>query len=289
MVGALVTSNDAGLSVPDWPTSFRHSPISYSYFTVPMVGGVMYEHGHRIIAEFIGLFTIALAIWTWRADRRRWMRRLGLAAVLIVVVQGVLGGITVLTGLPPIVSTAHAALGQAFFCIVVAMALFTGRRFATDEPRVKFEVRRPSLTTLAWWSSAAIFVQLILGAMFRHNGMKLLPHIVMACIVTVLVVWTTMRALAQFAPLDAVRRPAMALLLLLITQVSLGFAAYLARVVWKGAAEDPTPLLVWSTVAHVSVGALLLATSVVLAIEASRNVVALRAEEITETRKAATA
>lgn len=109
IAGALVTSNDAGLSVPDWPTSFG------SLYKIPrMVGGIKFEHTHRMVAEFIGLLTIVIAIWTWRSDRRRWMKGLGIAALGTVIAQGVLGGITVLHFLPPAISSAHAALGQTF-------------------------------------------------------------------------------------------------------------------------------------------------------------------------------
>ena len=98
IAGALVTSNDAGLSVPDWPTSFG------SLYKIPrMVGGVRFEHTHRMIAEFIGLLTIVIAIWTWRGDHRRWMKGLSIAALGTVVAQGILGGITVLHFLPPAV------------------------------------------------------------------------------------------------------------------------------------------------------------------------------------------
>src|SRR5579872_1830139 len=96
IAGALVTSNDAGLSVPDWPTSFG------SLYKIPrMVGGVRFEHTHRMVAEFIGLLTIVIAVWTWRSDRRRWMKGLGIAALGTVIAQGILGGITVLHFLPP--------------------------------------------------------------------------------------------------------------------------------------------------------------------------------------------
>ncbi len=128
IAGALVTSNDAGLSVPDWPTSFGHIA------KMPrMVGGVKFEHTHRMIAEFIGTLTIIIAVWTWRSDRRSWMKKLGIAALGTVILQGILGGITVLELLPPAVSTAHAIVGQTFFCIAVAIALFTGRRFVQEE------------------------------------------------------------------------------------------------------------------------------------------------------------
>src|SRR5690349_13656534 len=105
IAGALVTSNDAGLSVPDWPTTFG------SIYKMPhMVGGVKFEHGHRMVAEFVGLLTIVIAVWTWRAEKRRWMRVLGVAALGTVIAQGVLGGITVKYYLPPAVSSAHAAV-----------------------------------------------------------------------------------------------------------------------------------------------------------------------------------
>src|SRR4030081_1748142 len=92
-----------------------------------MVGGVKYEHGHRMVAEFVGLLTIVLAVWTWRVEKRRWLRWLGLAALGTVIAQGILGGITVLFYLPPAISSAHAALGQTFFCILVALAVVTWR------------------------------------------------------------------------------------------------------------------------------------------------------------------
>src|SRR5579864_6583268 len=119
IAGALVTGHDAGLSVPDWPTSF-------GTFRMPrMVGGVKYEHGHRMIAGTVGLLTIFLALWLWRSDERRWVRRLGGLAVLTVIAQAVLGGITVLFFLPAPVSVAHACLAQLFFSIMVSLALFT--------------------------------------------------------------------------------------------------------------------------------------------------------------------
>jgi cytochrome c oxidase assembly protein subunit 15 len=109
IAGALVTSNDAGLSVPDWP-------LSYGSLMPPMVGGIFYEHGHRMIAAFVGTLSVILAIWLWRVEQRAWVRWLGVAAVGAVVAQGILGGITVLFFLPPAVSSAHATLAQLFFC-----------------------------------------------------------------------------------------------------------------------------------------------------------------------------
>lgn len=273
MAGALVTSNDAGLSVPDWPTSFGSL-----YRIPPMVGGVKFEHGHRMIAQFIGLLTIALAVWTQRVERRAWVRALGWAALVVVIAQGILGGITVLFHLPPAVSTAHATLGQTFFCIVVSMALFTGRKFQEGEstaPKLSslasIETRHPHLTTLSLLAVCSVYIQLILGAAFRHSGMKLLPHLISAVVVTAMLLWTGHRIL-RYESLPQLRRPAATLLVLLALQLSLGVGAYVTRIRWPHGVQ-PGLAMVLMTVAHVAVGALVLATSVVLAIEVHRTAV----------------
>lgn len=268
IAGALVTSNDAGLAVPDWPTSFGSL-----YKIPPMVAGVKYEHGHRMVAQFVGLLTIILAIWTWRVDRRAWMRKLGFAALALVIVQGVLGGITVLYYLPPLVSTAHATLGQTFFCTVVLMALFTSRNWLEGTRRELLDERTPRLLTLCRLTTAALFLQLILGAAFRHSALKLVPHLLLAAVVTVLVLWTTTRVLSGYSGIAQLRRPAVLLMSLLVVQLVLGFAAYLTRVEWGADAPQPLLSMVVSTVAHVAVGALLLATGVVLSTQAQRNLV----------------
>ena len=263
----MVTSNDAGLSVPDWPTSFG------SWYKIPkLVGGVQFEHTHRMIAQVAGLLTIILAVWVWRADKRRWMRLLGLAAIGLVIAQGILGGITVLYYLPPAVSSAHAALAQTFFCVAVAMALFTGKRWVEEQPRVEFDHKRPSLFTLTLLSIFVLYVQLILGAMFRHHGLSWWPHVVHAVVVSFVLAWTAVRALSVYSTLDAVRKPAILMLSLVIGQLCLGFTAFLTRVEWGRDAVQPELPMVISTVAHVAVGALLLATTVILAIEVWRHV-----------------
>ncbi len=141
------------------------------------MGGVKFEHTHRMIAQGAGILTIILAVWTWRVEKRRWLRYLALAALGTVIAQGILGGITVLFYLPPAVSSAHAALAQTFFCIAVAIALFTGKKWIEEQPRVEFDQRRPSLFTLTLLSIFVLYVQLTLGAMFRHHGLSWWPHV----------------------------------------------------------------------------------------------------------------
>jgi cytochrome c oxidase assembly protein subunit 15 len=266
IAGALVTSNDAGLSVPDWPTSFG------SLYKIPhWVGGVKFEHTHRMIAQLVGFLTILLAIWTWRAERRRWMKYLGVAALGLVIAQGILGGLTVLFYLPPLISSLHAALAQTFFCTTVAIALFTGRKWVEEVPQLELETRRPRLITLTLLSILVLYVQLILGAMFRHKGMSWWPHVLNAALVIMVLTWTVIRALLQSSKIENIRRPAIATLSLLMAQLCLGFVAFLTRVAWGHDAAQPELPMVISTVAHVAVGALLLATTVILALQVWRH------------------
>jgi len=267
IAGALVTSNDAGLSVPDWPTSFG------SLYKIPhLVGGVRFEHTHRMIAQFVGFLSIVLAIWTWRADRRRWMKYLGVTALGVVIAQGILGGLTVLFYLPPAISSAHAALAQTFFCVAVLIAIFTGQRWMEEAPRVDVDEQRPNLFILTLLSIFVLYVQLILGALFRHHGLSWWPHVVNSGTVAIVLSWTAVRALSQYSKIDPVRRPAITMLSLLIAQLCLGFVAFLTRVAWGHDAVQPELPMVISTVAHVAVGALLLATTVVLAAQVWRHV-----------------
>jgi cytochrome c oxidase assembly protein subunit 15 len=268
-----VTSNDAGLSVPDWPTSFGSI-----YKMPPMVNGIQYEHSHRLIAWGVGALTIGIAVWTWLVDRRPWMKYLGIAALGTVILQGILGGITVLKFLPPLVSTAHAMVGQTFFCIAVTIAVFSGQRWVEEHPRVVFDMRKPSLVALTQLSILVLYVQLFLGSMFRHHGMSWWPHVVNAVAVAVFLTWTAVRALSQYAEIDAVRVPAVLLLSLMVAQLCLGFAAFITRVMWGPDAVQPEMPMIVSTVAHVAVGALLLATAVILAIQVWRHVPVALAE-----------
>jgi heme a synthase len=274
--GALVTSNDAGLSVPDWPTSFGYL-VKVPHF----VGGVRYEWSHRMVAGTLVSLTLAIAIWTLLVEKRRWLRWLAVGAFCTVIVQATLGGLTVLFFQPPWLSTAHATVAQTFFCIAVAIALFTGPKWVEDRPqkdrseeqsRVEFDSRRPSLSALTLLSVFVLYLQLVLGGMFRHHGMSWWPHVLNAGFVSFVLAWTAIRAISVYSNIDAVRRPAIVMLSLLIVQLCLGFTAFLTRVAWGRGAVQPELPMVASTVAHVAVGALLLATTVVLAIQVWRHV-----------------
>ena len=282
--GALVTSNDAGLSVPDWPTSFGYL-VKVPHF----VGGVRYEWSHRMVAGTVVTLTLAIAIWTLLVERRRWLRWLAVGAFCTVIAQAILGGLTVLLFQPPAVSTAHATVAQTFFCIAVAIAVFTGRKWVEEQPRVEFDSRRPSLFTLSLLSIFVLYVQLILGGMFRHHGMSWWPHVVHAILVAFVLAWTAVRALTVYSNVEAVRRTAILMLSLLIAQLCLGFTAFLTRVAWGRNAVQPELPMVVSTVAHVAVGALLLATTVILSIQVWRHVPVAFEERLPQAQRDASA
>lgn len=286
IAGALVTSNEAGLSVPDWPTSFGSL-----YKLPPMVGGVKYEHGHRMFAEFIGLLIIVMAVWTQRVEERKWMKVLGWIALAAVVGQGVLGGLTVLFYLPWAISTAHATLAQIIFCMVIAMALFTSRAWLQDSDPLSESGVAPSTPALTALTAACVWVQLILGAAFRHSGIKLLPHLIGACVVAGMICWTVVRVLTRFGNVPQLRKPAQWLIGLLLVQLGLGFVAYVTRMQYGVDSVQPFASMVISTVAHVAGGALVLATSVILAIQTRRMIPshALRTSMVNTSHKAVTA
>ncbi len=132
VAGGLVTSTESGLSVPDWPTTYGSN--MWTFPISKWVGGIRFEHAHRLIASFVGFLTVVLAFLLWRFEPRRWVRRLGYGALAAVVAQGVLGGMTVLFLLPTWISVAHACLAQLFFCLTVAIAVVTSPRWAEATP-----------------------------------------------------------------------------------------------------------------------------------------------------------
>lgn len=275
--GGMVTSTDSGLSVPDWPNTYGH--FMFSYPLKNMVGGIFYEHGHRMIASTVGFLTIILAVWIWKVDPRRWMRRLGVIALAAVIVQGVLGGITVLYFLPAPVSVAHAGLAEIFFCLTVAIAVFTSPRWLS--PGVP-PVADRTLRALTIATTALVFVQILLGATMRHTGAgmaipdfplafgRLVPHVwnqgvaihyahrVGAVLVALAIAAIAGHVFHHHRGRRELTRPAALLLGLVAVQITLG-----AYVILSGR----QPVI---NTAHVANGALVLVTSLVLALNSSR-------------------
>jgi heme a synthase len=254
IAGALVTSNDAGLSIPDWP-------LAYGSLTPPMVGGIRYEFTHRVIATCVGLLTIGLAVWLWRTEKRSWMRWLGLAALGGVIAQGILGGMTVRMFQPPPVSAAHATLAQLFFSTVVAIAVFTSSWWNGALPEID-DPGTPRVRTLVVWTAVAVFLQLILGAAFRHKGFGIIPHLVGAVIVTILIFMTAGALKKRFANEPALLSCARYLHILIGVQLLLGAGAYWSRL-YGARFPQPIGVMVALTVVHTVTGALVLAVTLV--------------------------
>lgn len=158
--GGMVTSTGSGLAVPDWP-------LSYGMLFPPMVGGVFYEHGHRMVASTVGLMMLILTVWIALKDPRRWVKVLAFFGLGAVIVQGVLGGITVLFFLPTPVSVAHGVLAQTFFLMTIFIAYSQSRERAGIAP--EFTGGEPILVKWSLVLLLTVYVQLILGAVMRHT------------------------------------------------------------------------------------------------------------------------
>ncbi len=269
IAGALVTSHDAGLATPDWP-------LSNGQFFPKMVGNLFWEHGHRMIATTVGMLTIILMVYILRKEKRSWVRKLGVLALLAVIAQGLLGGLTVKLMLPLAVSSAHATLAQLFFCTTVSLAVFTSRSWIEARP-IEEEKGMLPLRYLCTAALVTIFLQLIIGATLRHSATwdqrlpveLVLTHIVGAFAVTIALGSASLAVLRRHKHEKFLTRPAMIALLLLVVQLSLGIAAYLTRL---KSPHDPQPLnpMISITVAHVACGALVFVSTIVLTLRTYR-------------------
>ena len=260
LAGALVVGTRSSLSVPDWP-------LSFGQVMPEMTGGVFYEHGHRMVATLVGFLTLVLAVWLWRSEPRAWVRQLGGVALIAVILQGVLGGITVLYLLPAPISIMHACLAQLFFCICLTLALVTSSYW--DAPALPLmDYGSPAFRYVGVAATASVFLQLITGAGLRHRVFSVIPHISTALLVCFLVGWAVLRAmrLREQKPFQQI---AMGLGIMLALQVMLGLFSYFSREAHAGM-PGPGPLVVWTTSAHLVTGALLLGLSWTLTLLAFR-------------------
>jgi heme a synthase len=255
IAGALVTSNDAALSVPDWP-------LSYGTLTPPMVGGIVYEHSHRVIAAGLGILTILLATIIWVAEKRRWLRWFAVIAVVGVIVQAILGGQVVIRLLHYWLPVIHACFAQLVFAAVLSIAVFTSRWWVSEQSQFE-DGGSPSIHTVVLLNAAVIFLQVFLGAAFRHQDMPIWPHIVGAMAVLASVIWTSTVLRKRFSQSRELSKSRIMLHTIFGVQFLLGLGAYWSRLTTADAPQ-PVPLMIVLTVAHTVVGALVFAASVVI-------------------------
>lgn len=267
VIGGVVTSTESGLAVPDWPTTFGYNMFLYPLSE--MVGGVLYEHSHRLMGSFVGILTIILFILILIRDSRKWIKWLGFAALIGVSVQGVLGGLRV-TELNLNFAIIHACLAQAFFSLLCGICLFTSQGWNNQtevhiDPLISKKLRRLSLIT-----TCLIYVQLIFGAVLRHTGNRLDAHLLFAFLVTLHIFLLVRRVLSNDGQIQEVGSSLPILLLgLLGAQLLLGTGAYVTKLTVLG--QSISALLTdVITTSHVAIGALMLVISFVITLKIYR-------------------
>lgn len=265
LFGGLVTHTGAALAVPDWPTTF-----GYNMFLFPwskMVGGIFFEHSHRLIGAVVGLLTLALAVTLWFTERRRWIRGLGLAALVAVAVQGLLGGLRVVL-VAETLAVLHGSLAQAFFGLTAGLALCTSRGWAAPAAPAPAS-DAVLLQRLALLTTGVVYLQIVFGAVLTHLGKRLDGHLAGALALTLLVPVLAARILKRHAGLPDLVWPAWALAGLLLLQLLLGLGAYVGRFT-----SVALPLASYSVlafpIAHRLAGAFLFAASLVLTLQVHR-------------------
>jgi heme a synthase len=261
-IGGLVTSKGVGLAVPDWPTTFGYNMFLYPWSK--MVGGIFYEHSHRLVASLVGMLTIALAVAFWLREGRAWLRWLGTGALALVIGQGVLGGLRVVL-LENTFGVLHAATAQIFFALTICLAIFTSASWTQATPILGDSGR---LRRLCAVTAGLIYLQIVFGAVLRHTGARFDAHLLFAFLVAVHVVLIVMRIARHHPDVAQLRTPALLLFVLLLMQVALGVASYLTK--FAGFWIASFDAIVLLTTSHLAIGALMLAASVALALKAYR-------------------
>ena len=254
--GALVTSNDAALAVSDWPTSFG------SFFPPLrlLTGGALIEHTHRVLAAILGTWVIILAFMLWRFEQRSWVKKVGYAAVAGVIVQGVLGGLTVLQLLHYWLPVMHAGTAELVFALLVSIAVFTSGWYMGELPQYA-DASMPSIHSIAILNAFFVFIQVLLGAGYRHHYISYVPHALNSVVVLVSVAVTAGLLRRRFPDVREFVRLRRLLHSLIGMQMVLGLLALWSRLTTLDAPQ-PMPVMITFTVIHTVVGAILFAACI---------------------------
>ncbi|MHB8501057.1 MAG: COX15/CtaA family protein [Candidatus Acidiferrales bacterium] len=254
IAGALVTSNDAALSVLDWPKSHG------AWIPSPLTGGDIYEYSHRVIAGVLGVLALLLTVFIWIKEERRWLRWFAVIAMGGIVAQAILGGEVVIRLLHYWLPVMHACFAQIMFGALLSIAVFTSKWWVADHAPLE-DRGSLSIHSLALLNAIVIFFQVFLGAGFRHNDIPIWPHAAGALAVLGTVIWTAAVLRKRFENSRELKVMRILLHSFFGVQFLLGIGAYWARLV---TAEAPRPpqMLVALTVTHTVVGAFLFAVSI---------------------------
>ena len=259
VAGGLVTGNQAGLAVVDWPNSYGYNMFLYPF--ARMTGGIYYEHAHRLLGALVGLSTVVLAVRLIQTDERAWVRRMGLTASVLVIVQGILGGLRV-TEKSIELAVVHGVTAQVFFALLVAIAVVSTKAWRGDRP-ARESLRAGADRRIASIAVAALVLQISFGAIQRHLAAGLMLHIVFAFVVAGLTIAAGLRAWGFYPDEPVLRRVGLMVMHATGTQLVLGFSAWIARGAAAGGVLSEEWKIVVTTL-HQGTGAVLLATAVAL-------------------------
>lgn len=252
--GAFVTSIDAGLAVPDWPSSFDSYDPFNPWPEWWRVTPILAEHGHRLAGAVVGLLTLILFLWTWRSERRRWVRGLSLLALVLVSLQGLLGGLRVVW-VSLDLAVVHACVAQLFFALLASLALFTSSWWGAND-------RPASLRNAGLLASGVLYLQIILGAVLRHPGTGIDPVLAGLHMTWAFVALGAVLFHVRSLHAEGLSRMGRSIGVLVFLQVALGFLAYFVLLDERGVLQ-PSNLQVVVNSSHLVIGAALFATNVV--------------------------
>ena len=290
-VGGLVTTYDAGMAVPDWPSTYGYNLFLYPVST--WLGGpwdLFIEHGHRLLASLVGLIAIVFVATTWRVDDRRWMKWYATACLGLVVLQGVVGGLRVVFD-ETLLARVHGCLGPLFFAFGVAAAAFTSTWWRKGDSNAgERTAAGRKFVSMAWCTTVLVYVQLVLGAHLRHPAATWSPrlfqvfviaHLAIAGILVIYIAALTWKRRSLRTTPVSVRIPVAGLCVCTAIQLLLGAGAWRVKYYWPHwlpqpsflegytvAAESMTQTI--TVTAHVAMGSLILAISTLIAVRSTR-------------------
>ena len=267
LAGGVVTNTGTGMAVPDWPTTFGHNMFLYPWSK--MVGGILYEHAHRLIGSLVGALTLTLAIFLWALEPRPWVRGLGIAALGAVVVQGVLGGLRVVLAQDGL-AIVHGGFAHAFFALIAGLTLVTSPSWRAAVPS---RVASPARSGCGGWrvsTTAGLYVQMLLGTLVTHLGARLDAHLFVAALISVAVILLGFWILPGRADWPELVRPAEILRVLWIVQLLLGLGAYRREVPRRRISRWGRDSRWRCPVSHRLTGGLMLIASLVLTLRIYR-------------------
>ncbi|HOJ76120.1 MAG TPA: COX15/CtaA family protein [Phycisphaerae bacterium] len=277
LAGGNVTSKAAGMAVPDWPLSFQSiNPEGWTTNMGGSIPGVRDEHGHRLIGATVGFLVTVLAVWLAARDPRRWVKVMGVAAWVAVVIQGVMGGLRV-TENSVVLATIHGCFAQAFFVLTVVLVVVTSRQWLDDArlaPKPEGEPPTPFENAALAWATAGcvliIYIQLVLGAILRHLAWTWIPHMVWAVMVGLALMAAARYVFEHPYASRRLSGPIVTGLVLYFVQLALGLMTLIVIYpMWSEGVRNPQTLAQdWLPTAHLAVGAAILGLAAYLAVRA---------------------